>query len=424
MLDSARVAASAPPQPSYHQQLAQARVAAVQPPQPAASYYPAAPQASPQPLPGDDTTPTKLFVGGLSTVTCKEDLQEYFGQFSSVHDAVIQKHRITKQSRGFGFVTVASRKAADRILGQKHAVQGRTLNVTNCKSENQGAAGDTTGLTKLYVSDLRQHHTEQDLDAAFAPHGALKECIVMRHQDTGESRGFGFVTFHDHDHAKAAQAQRVTTLGADQARCKVVFASARPPPRGGPRGPPMDGGFGAPRGYPPMGGGYGYPPQQIGYGYPPPQQGYGYPPPQQGYAPPPGGRQPPPRQQGYSFVPQGPPQSYQQQGYAPQSYAPPNYPPQGYPPSGYPPQQQAPQYPPYPQQGGQAPPYPPYPQQGGGQYGAPPPQQYGSAPPPQYGSAPPPGQQGAPPAQSPYENHPAYPARADGAPPAAGRPPY
>ena len=33
---------------------------------------------------------------------CKEDLQEYFGQFSSVHDAVIQKHRITKkQSRSF-----------------------------------------------------------------------------------------------------------------------------------------------------------------------------------------------------------------------------------------------------------------------------------------------------------------------------------
>ena len=118
-------------------------------------------------------------------VTCKEDLQEYFGRFSAVHDAVIQKHRMTKQSRGFGFVTVASRKAADRILGQKHVVQGRTLNVTNCKGENQGATGDVTGLTKLYVSDLRQHHTEQDLEVAFSPFGALREVVVMRHQDTG-----------------------------------------------------------------------------------------------------------------------------------------------------------------------------------------------------------------------------------------------
>ena len=168
-------------------------------------------------------------------VTCKEDLQEYFGQFSAVHDAVIQKHRMTKQSRGFGFVTVASRKAADRILGQKHVVQGRTLNVTNCKGENQGATGDVTGLTKLYVADLRQHHTEQDLEVAFSRFGALREVVVMRHQDTGEPRGFGFVTFAEHDQAKAAVASGFCTLGADQARCKVVFASPRPPPRGGHR---------------------------------------------------------------------------------------------------------------------------------------------------------------------------------------------
>ena len=163
----------APPQPSYHAQLAQARAA------PQSSYYPQQVQGSPDPLPGDDTNPTKLFVGGLSMVTCKEDLQEYFGRFSAVHDAVIQKHRMTKQSRGFGFVTVASRKAADRILGQKHVLQGRTLNVTNCKGENQGATGDVTGLTKLYVSDLRQHHTEQDLEVAFSVFGALREVVVI-----------------------------------------------------------------------------------------------------------------------------------------------------------------------------------------------------------------------------------------------------
>ena len=88
-----QLSVSAPPQPSYHAQLAQARAA------PQSSYYPQQVQGSPEPLPGDDTNPTKLFVGGLSMVTCKEDLQEYFGRFSAVHDAVIQKHRMTKQSR-------------------------------------------------------------------------------------------------------------------------------------------------------------------------------------------------------------------------------------------------------------------------------------------------------------------------------------
>ena len=123
--------------------------------------------------------------------------------------------------------------------------------MTNCKGENQGATGDVTGLTKLYVSDLRQHHTEQDLEVAFSPFGALREVVVMRHQDTGEPRGFGFVTFAEHEPAKRAVASGFCTLGADQARCKVVFASPRPPPRGGPRGPMFP-----PRG--PPGPGYGY----------------------------------------------------------------------------------------------------------------------------------------------------------------------
>ena len=77
----------------------------------------------------------------------------------------------------------------------------------------------------------------------------------MRHQDTGEPRGFGFVTFAEHEDAKPAVASGFCTLGADQARCEVVFASPRPPPRGGPRGPMFP-----PRGPPGPGYGYGPPP--------------------------------------------------------------------------------------------------------------------------------------------------------------------
>ena len=90
------------------------------------------------------------------------------------------------------------------------------------------------------VSDLRQHHTEQDLEVAFSRFGALREVVVMRHQETGEPRGFGFVTFAEHEQAMAAVASGFCTLGADQARCKVVFASPRPPPRGGPPGSSAD----------------------------------------------------------------------------------------------------------------------------------------------------------------------------------------
>ena len=122
---------SAPPQPSYHAQLAQARA------QPALVLLPPTSSRVARAITRRRHEPHEIVRGRPEHGHVQGRFTEYFGRFSAVHDAVIQKHRMTKQSRGFGFVTVASRKAADRILGQKHVVQGRTLNVTNCKGRTR-----------------------------------------------------------------------------------------------------------------------------------------------------------------------------------------------------------------------------------------------------------------------------------------------
>jgi RNA-binding protein Musashi len=50
---------------------------------------------------------------------------------------------------------------------------------------------------KIFVGGLSWETTEHSLKAYFADFGEVIECLVMRDNATGRSRGFGFVTFAD-----------------------------------------------------------------------------------------------------------------------------------------------------------------------------------------------------------------------------------
>ena len=69
--------------------------------------------------------PCRLFVGGLGTVVTENDLREAFGAYGEVADAVVLKDRNLGESRGFGFVTMASRKDAAKAI---EGLDGSELN--------------------------------------------------------------------------------------------------------------------------------------------------------------------------------------------------------------------------------------------------------------------------------------------------------
>jgi RNA recognition motif-containing protein len=48
--------------------------------------------------------------------------------------------------------------------------------------------------TKLFVGNLSFNTTENDLQDAFAAHGAVTEANLMTDRATGRPRGFAFVT--------------------------------------------------------------------------------------------------------------------------------------------------------------------------------------------------------------------------------------
>ena len=86
----------------------------------------------------------KLFVGGLAFSTSNESLRSAFAAVGSVESASVVTDRDTGQSRGFGFVEMATSEAADAAVKKfnGHSLGGRTLKVEVSKpSAPRGAGG-------------------------------------------------------------------------------------------------------------------------------------------------------------------------------------------------------------------------------------------------------------------------------------------
>ena len=86
---------------------------------------------------------TKLFVGGLSYSTTSESLREYFAQCGTVESATVITDRATGQSRGFGFVEMATEadgQAAISKLNDK-PFEGRRLTVNVANPQGAGGGG-------------------------------------------------------------------------------------------------------------------------------------------------------------------------------------------------------------------------------------------------------------------------------------------
>uniref|UniRef100_A0A3B5MPT4 RNA binding motif protein 38 n=1 Tax=Xiphophorus couchianus TaxID=32473 RepID=A0A3B5MPT4_9TELE len=77
-----------------------------------------------------DTTFTKIFVGGLPYHTTDASLRKYFEAFGDIDEAVVITDRQTGKSRGYGFVTMTDRGAAERACKDPNPIiDGRKANV-------------------------------------------------------------------------------------------------------------------------------------------------------------------------------------------------------------------------------------------------------------------------------------------------------
>lgn len=73
----------------------------------------------------------KLYVGGIPYSSTNEDLRNHFSAAGEVKDAVIIMDKMTRRSKGFGFVEMGSAEAAEKAISMFHdsEFQGRKLTV-------------------------------------------------------------------------------------------------------------------------------------------------------------------------------------------------------------------------------------------------------------------------------------------------------
>ncbi|XAR53912.1 hypothetical protein NMG60_11028852 [Bertholletia excelsa] len=85
----------------------------------------------------NDTTYTKIFVGGLAWETQRDTMKRYFEQFGEIQEAVVIMDKNTGRSKGYGFVTFKDPDAATRACqNPSPMIDGRRA---NCNLASLGA---------------------------------------------------------------------------------------------------------------------------------------------------------------------------------------------------------------------------------------------------------------------------------------------
>ncbi|KAG5554214.1 hypothetical protein RHGRI_011913 [Rhododendron griersonianum] len=215
-----------------------------------------------------DSDQGKLFIGGISWETDEGKLSDYFGNYGDVLQTVVMRDKITGRPRGFGFVVFADLSVLDRVLQEKHTIDGRTVEAKRAMSrdEHQSASRAGNGSSarnfggggnyrtkKIFVGGLPATLTEEGFRQYFESYGNVTDVVVMYDQATQRPRGFGFVSFDSEEAVDRVLHKTYHDLNGKQVEVKRALPKDANP-GGGSR---SMGGGGA------GGGGGGY---QAGYG--------------------------------------------------------------------------------------------------------------------------------------------------------------
>eukprot|EP00079_Xenopus_tropicalis_P036387 XP_017950158.1 PREDICTED: heterogeneous nuclear ribonucleoproteins A2/B1 isoform X2 [Xenopus tropicalis] len=192
----------------------------------------------------------KLFIGGLSFETTEDSLRNYYEQWGKLTDCVVMRDPASKRSRGFGFVTFSSMDEVDASMAARpHTIDGRVVEPKRAVAREESAKpGAHVTVKKLFVGGIKEDTEEHHLREYFEEYGKIESIEIITDKQSGKKRGFGFVTFDDHD-------------PVDKIVCNFGFGDSR---GGGNFGSGPGGNFrGSSDGY---GGGRGYGDGYNGYG--------------------------------------------------------------------------------------------------------------------------------------------------------------
>ncbi|EHA98115.1 Heterogeneous nuclear ribonucleoproteins A2/B1 [Heterocephalus glaber] len=128
----------------------------------------------------------KLFIGGLNFETTEESLRNYYKQWGKLTDCVVLRDPASKRSRGSGFVTFSSMGEVDAAMAARpHSIDGRVV------EPKRAVAREESGKSGTHVT---------------------------------VKKGFGFVTFDDHDPVDKIVLQKYHTINGYNAEVRKALS--------------------------------------------------------------------------------------------------------------------------------------------------------------------------------------------------------
>jgi RNA-binding protein Musashi len=136
----------------------------------------------------DDPSACKLFIGGLTQTTTKDQLEQTFSVYGQIVDSIVMKNQQTGQSRGFGFVTFKDPSSAQKALQQPNKVDNKLVDVKFCNPRTpqpafqqhmtpQQSQQQTTGFCKVFVGGLPYGVQDDEIKQFFSAYGPVSDSL-------------------------------------------------------------------------------------------------------------------------------------------------------------------------------------------------------------------------------------------------------
>ncbi|KAG7942890.1 hypothetical protein I3843_15G010400 [Carya illinoinensis] len=146
-----------------------------------------------------------VFIKNLDTSIDNKALHETFAAFGTVLSSKVVVDS-NGQSRGHGYVQYENEESAQNAIKQ---LNGMLINDKKVyvglfvRRQERSQANGSPKFTNVYVKNLPEKTTDEDLKKLFGTYGTITSAVVMT-DSNGKSRCFGFVNFQSPDAAAAA----------------------------------------------------------------------------------------------------------------------------------------------------------------------------------------------------------------------------
>ncbi|KAL6503206.1 poly(A) binding protein Pab2 [Orobanche hederae] len=146
-----------------------------------------------------------IFIKNLDKTIDNKALHDTFSSFGNILSCKIATDHIG-QSKGYGFVQFDTEEAAQNaidklngmLINDKQVFVGHFL-----RKQERDTAIVKTKFNNVFVKNLAESTTDEDLKNIFGEYGTITSSVVMRDAD-GKSKCFGFVNFENADAAAKA----------------------------------------------------------------------------------------------------------------------------------------------------------------------------------------------------------------------------